>query len=208
MSRPLLEDSTASRTNAGGSSGVVVMSLIIGKKNMDPNLANGAALDWKRLQGHPKGVDLRTASRLLAIAALLGGAWFFVRTLKPKETELQTLDSRSAEFGDMSSAASRRPNGEEEANVRGLDMVPTSSLPESGPQAPPEPEPPQQPTEQAAPPPPEPYQPPPPVRKPRRELPRLEKVASDLGGQAATSGAFLANPEESSKDDEKKKKKK
>ncbi|MBI3296940.1 MAG: hypothetical protein HYZ75_02160 [Elusimicrobia bacterium] len=152
-------------------------------------------------------IDFRTASRLTAIFAMLAGAWFFVKALKPKEADLQALDSRSAEFGDMSSAASRRGDGaSQDGDVSGLDMVPTSSLPMARPDPPgaePEPEP--EPVAAAPERPAEPEPPPRPAPKPRREIPRLTKIESKAETQTATSSAFLPNPEDVY--DKKKKKK-
>lgn len=150
-------------------------------------------------------MDIRTATRFGAIVALLVGAWFVVKMLKPQEAELTGFDSRSAEFGDMTSAADRRAKMRpDEDATSGLDMVPASSLPIASPQEPAPPPPPQQAPEASAPPAePEPAPEPAPVRR-SRPRPVLQRVESG-SGQAATTSAFMAAPEDAKKEDAKKK---
>lgn len=151
------------------------------------------------------GVDLKGAAKMGAILALLVSAWFVVRMLKPREQDLELINTRDGDFGDMTSAAQRRVVGvNSDADVSGLDMVPTSSLPLSGPEKPappPEPAPrvvttttpdPTPPPARAAP------------RPVRRERPRLQTTDSVTGGQTATSSAFMAAPEDEQQQGKKK----
>lgn len=151
-------------------------------------------------------LDIRTASRFAGILALLVGAWFLVKMLKPREAELTGFDSRNAQFGDMSSAADKRTRTGEDDPTSGLDMVPSSSLPVAAPEepAPPAPAAPSAPA--AAPKPePEPAPAPAPARR-QRVRPAFQKVESTLEGQAATTSAFMAAPEDAKQESEKKKK--
>lgn len=152
------------------------------------------------------GVDLKGAAKLGAVIALLVGAWFVVKMLKPAEGDLELINTRDGDFGDMTSAAQRRASGAvSDADVSGLDMVPTSSLPLSGPEKPaPPPEPAPRAVTTTAPPEPAPA----PVRvapRPvRREKPRLQATDSVTGGQTATSSAFMAAPEDEQQQGKKK----
>ncbi len=156
-------------------------------------------------------MDLRTASRLFFIAALMAGAWFLVKHLKPREADLQAINSRDGQLGDMTPSAVRHQEGGPAADdVSSLDMLPTSSLPLAGPggqepatepvgvplNAVPPPAP-----EEPAPAPPAPR--PAPAKKPRVR-PQFQPQENPLGKSAATSAAFLAAPEDKKKSDPKK----
>ena len=157
-------------------------------------------------------MDLRTTSRLFFIAALLAGAWFLVRMLKPREADLQAINSRDGQLGDMTPAAVRRTEGAVTPDdVSSLDMMPTSSLPLAGPGS-------QEPATEPvgvplnAIPPPAPSEPEPtpapappakPMKKPRVH-PQFQPQENPLGKSAATSSAFLAAPDETKKKDPKK----
>ncbi|MBI5596048.1 MAG: hypothetical protein HY928_08165 [Elusimicrobia bacterium] len=155
---------------------------------------------------HVRTLDIRAATRFAAIFALLVGAWFLVRMLKPREAELTGFDSRNAQFGDMSSAAEKRTRTAEDDPTSGLDMVPSSSLPVASPQEPAPPAPAEQPAQAAAPAPaPEPAPAPAPARK-QRVRPAFQKVESAMEGQAATTSAFMAAPQDAKQESEKKKK--
>lgn len=149
-------------------------------------------------------VDLKAAAKFIAVLALLLSGWVLVQFLKPREAELPLIDTREGDFGDMTSAAQKRTGaGGTDADVSGLDMVPASSLPLSGPAKPaPAPEP-AKPAAAAPAPEPEPTPAPPPARPARRAKPRLQTTESVMGGQAATSGAFLAAPEDEDQKDKK-----
>lgn len=151
------------------------------------------------------GVDLKGAAKLGAVIALLVGAWFVVKMLKPAEGDLELINTRDGDFGDMTSAADRRAGaGVAEGDVSGLDMVPTSSLPLSGPEKPaPPPEPaPRVVTTTTPEPTPAPVRAAP--RPVRRERPRLQTTESVTGGQTATSSAFMAAPEDEQQQGKKK----
>lgn len=150
-------------------------------------------------------VDLKGAVKFAAVVALLASAWFVVRMLKPREAELSLIDTRDGDFGDMTSAAQKRAaSGSAEGDVSGLDMVPTSSLPLSGPEKPaPAPEPAPVPAQTAAAPASEPEPPAAPTRPARREKPLLQRTESTTGGQTATSSAFMAAPEDADPKDKK-----
>lgn len=149
-------------------------------------------------------VDLKAAAKFTAVVALLVSAWFVVRLLKPREAELPLIDTREGDFGDMTSAAQKRAGaGGADGDVSGLDMVPASSLPLSGPAQPAPPPEPAKPAAAAPAPEPEPTPAPPPARPARRAKPRLQTTESVMGGQAATSSAFMAAPEDEDQKDKK-----
>jgi hypothetical protein len=151
-------------------------------------------------------VDLKGALKFAAVIALLASAWFVVRMLKPREAELSVIDTRDGDFGDMTSAAQKRAgSGGTAGDVSGLDMVPASSLPLSGPEKPaPAPEPAPAAPQAASTPAPEPAPTPAPAGRPRRVKPVLQRTESTTGGQTATSSAFMAAPEDAEQKDKKK----
>lgn len=146
-------------------------------------------------------MDLKGAVKFGGVLALLIGAWVLVKALKPREAELPLIDSRGGDFGDMTSAAQKRAAASgDPTDVSGLDMVPTTSLPLSGPSKP-EPAPEPAPAAPApASPAPEPAPAPAPPRRVAREKPVLQRTGSVLEGSAATSSAFLAAPEDEKKE--------
>lgn len=150
-------------------------------------------------------MDLKGLAKLSAVLALLVSAWFFVKMLKPREAELPLIDTHSGEFGDMTSAAQRRAAaGAPDGDVSGLDMVPASSLPLSGPEKPaPPPEPAAPAPPAAAEPEPAPAPAPAPSRPARRERPRLQATESMSDRPTATSSAFMAAPEDEKPADKK-----
>ena len=153
-------------------------------------------------------MDIRTATRFGAIVALLVGAWFVVKMLKPREAELTGFDSNNAQFGDMSSAADKRAaTAQADDPTSGLDMVPSSSLPIAAREEPPPPPPAQAAAAPAAPvPDPEPAPPPAPPARRARPRPAFQRVESANEGQAATTSAFMAAPEDAKQEADKKKK--
>ncbi|TBR17437.1 hypothetical protein EPO15_16905 [bacterium] len=150
-------------------------------------------------------MDLKSLAKYAAIAGLLASAWFLVKALKPREAELQVIDTRSGEFGDMSSAAQKRAAGAgNDADVSGLDMVPTSSLPLAGPDRSAPPAPAAAPVAATPAPAAEPEPAPAPSRPARREKPRLQATESTTSRPAATSSAFMAAPEDEERKGQKK----
>ena len=150
-------------------------------------------------------MDLKGLAKLSAVLALLVSAWFFVRMLKPREADLPLIDTHDGDFGDMTSAAQRRAGaGGQDGDVSGLDMVPASSLPLSGPEKPaPPPEPAAPAPAPSAEPEPAPAPAPAPSRPVRRERPRLQATESMSDRPTATSSAFMAAPEDEKPTDKK-----